>query len=246
MVLALARCEAPEKDACTTLVEPAPVRGQPRCGPCVSVLADAEPALRGLPVAESYVQAAHRTAVETCRKWLEALAPETASGRGVDGKATLDVERIINCLVRLREAARGQLAHEAGGSPEAARRQPAGSLNGGTFKEGASTRQSSKKQDSRKPLYSEDFLAAFWCHWKWRGSKMLASQEWEKLSAEDRELVTADLVKKRRGERDPSWVKDGGRFVVAAERYLKRRLWEEQWEAGAESRVLGDDGEVPR
>lgn len=181
--------------------------------------------------------------------WLDALSVERCTPLA-DGKAfgllTRDLARVSGMTLRAYDGVYESVAKDRPNATETLAERSAGSLNGGTFKEGASTRQSSKKQDSRKPLYSEDFLAAFWCHWKWRGSKMLASQEWEKLSAEDRELVTTDLIKKRRGERDPNWVKDGGRFVVAAERYLKRRLWEEQWEASAESRVLGDDGEVPR
>lgn len=180
-------------------------------------------------MAESYSQQAYRLAHEVCMQWLEALRPGLKDGGANVGRCVQDLERVVGCLVRLRESAQNQ----PGNSPETAPNQPAASLAEGTFKEGGSV---SKKLKS-KNVYSSEYLEGFWRNWRWRGSKHLAYIEWQKLSPDDREAASRDLQARSSG--CEQWLKDNGKFVPAAERYLKRRLWEEHWQ-GTSSPVSAD------
>ena len=94
----------------------------------------------------------------------------------------------------------------------------------------------------RRPVvYTADFEARFWTHWRWRGSKALAAIEWEALSEADRAAVVTDLVGRRRGDCDPRWIEEDGKYILGAERYLKRRLWEEKWAPAVKPHDPEDD-----
>jgi hypothetical protein len=71
--------------------------------------------------------------------------------------------------------------------------------------------------------YPADFEAWWERYPKGRGTKKVAAEKWRRLDAADRAAASAGLDAWLASDQ---WQRDGGRFVVWAERFLERRAWE--------------------
>lgn len=75
----------------------------------------------------------------------------------------------------------------------------------------------------RQHGYTAEF-EAFWVRYP-KGSKFDAAREWEALTAEEKELVHPALDWQIQTD---GWTRDNGRFRLDAERWLKRKRWEDK------------------
>lgn len=92
-----------------------------------------------------------------------------------------------------------------------------------------------KKRQQAAPRYTEAFLA-FWREYPARqpskGSKPLAFRAWQDLlrgldDTEKNRLLADMILKLQQWQDDPEMRANGWKYQPHAERFLKRRLWEE-------------------
>lgn len=78
---------------------------------------------------------------------------------------------------------------------------------------------------SSQVSYPADF-EAWWAKYpRGRGTKKVAAEKWRRLDAADRAAASVGLDAWLASDQ---WQRDGGRFVVWAERFLERRVWENE------------------
>ena len=80
----------------------------------------------------------------------------------------------------------------------------------------------------RKKTYPHDF-ELFWNAYpsNRRGSKQRALVEWKSVEPENYQLIVDHVLKRK--ESDPDWLKEQGKYICHAERFLKGNRWEETW-----------------
>ena len=60
-----------------------------------------------------------------------------------------------------------------------------------------------------------------------KGSKQRALVEWENVNPDDYELIVNHVLQRKVS--DPDWLKEQGKFICHAERFIKGCRWEETW-----------------
>lgn len=80
------------------------------------------------------------------------------------------------------------------------------------------------KGGRKRSDYSQAF-EAFWTIYPNRQGKANAWKSWQKIGAEEREIVMADVI--NRSASHWPWIKDGGAYVPHASSYLNQRRWED-------------------
>jgi hypothetical protein len=186
-------------------------------------------------MAESNAQRATRVAYEVLEANLEALRP--SAGERADQHATKDIERLVDCLIRLREAAQKQVRF----SPVSAPNQPVispdsqgpslakGGTEGGVVPEKKLNRKPSSTRDYKKTEYSEDFTAFWGIYPKIRRkNKPKSFSLWQALPIEIRRAAYKDV--QIRSTSDQQWVDGYAPLVVT---YLNGSGWEDAWESTA-------------
>ncbi|MCK5610982.1 hypothetical protein KAR91_54420 [Candidatus Pacearchaeota archaeon] len=86
-----------------------------------------------------------------------------------------------------------------------------------------------KSRESKKTTYSESF-DEFWFAYPGhrRGNKKRAYIEWKKIEKEEYPLITENV--RQRCESDHDWIKDNGKFICHAERFLSGVRWQNPFE----------------
>ena len=87
-------------------------------------------------------------------------------------------------------------------------------------------------EKSQSPARTKNYPPEFESFWRAypsnrKGSKQRALVEWENVNPDDYELIVNHVLQRKVS--DPDWLKEQGKFICHAERFIKGCRWEETW-----------------